>query len=168
MAESSKEQQEVIEAEVVKEIYDKREISISASEDHFKIDNEDEIQKYEEVTHVEWIFKYGARSLRLGFCPDRKSFGTFIGTVRGVDDIAGQTTFLYRAAKKIIQEMTDRVGEDTIYTVTVLGVVGKENTMAKWGKGKGKELFEWDDEEEYYYGSAPSYRLKKIFKPTES
>lgn len=123
----------------------------------------DEGEKWVSPSH--YLLEYGGKYLILSFRPDRDEVGTYLKN-NGKEKKPQETTLLYTAAKKMIQQRADESGRQFIYILTTTSPV-----MKKWAAGRGSEIFDWDPEPGYKQpasGTTKYWFSRKFFPQKDS
>lgn len=96
--------------------------------------------KKESEKEVSWTLRYGRKELILNYSLEIDNcFTTQIENISEVaDSKQWETTLLYRAAKRLMQEAVDSLRRSKRYTLTT-----SNSPMKAWAKSTGQLLFQW-------------------------
>lgn len=86
---------------------------------------------------------------------------TFVKNKRGEEQVEpNETTLLYTAIQKVIQQEADRLGLPIIYTLTTTSP-----QMTLWATTKGRKLFDWGNEKTTQFETRDRLTCTKTFYP---
>lgn len=105
---------------------------------------------------ADWLMyelEYGNKRLELQYNPKNYEASTYVENT-GKDQMSDQTTILYESVKKILENLVENEKHNINYAIRT----NNEN-MANWAKTKGREIFEWDAEQELLQGDFPSLHV---------
>ncbi len=112
-----------------------------------------------------YTIKFGSKSLDVLFDFSTNEVLTYIENVDFDLRRAGETTLLYMAAKKIMENVSSETGEILKYSLTTTF-----ESMRAWADEKGREIFDWDEqseEDDFKDANRPvRYNFLKIFNPS--
>ena len=86
------------------------------------------------------LFQYGNKILILGIDREKKAVSTIIKAVGG-DKKENETTFLYRTAKRLMQETANAERTPLQYKARTYN-----ETMMEWAKTSGNDVFAWEEQ----------------------
>lgn len=90
-----------------------------------------------------FILKYGRKSLHLDFFPQEKEFATFVGNYFSeTSPLSNETSILYKAAAKIMQNLSDCRQEKLRYSANT-----HIPAMINFFKTKASAIFHWEEKE---------------------
>ena len=129
--------------------------------DENKIDQilESMIEAHESKGSRVYILNYGSKSLEVFIDFMTNEVMTFVENIDSKRK-AGETTLLYTAVKKVIENTVDETGKKLDYSLRTTF----EN-MKNWAETKGRKIFDWDEEDQEIVDRKTYYTFKKAFKP---
>lgn len=91
-----------------------------------------------------YLFNYGRKRLLLAYYPSDKLgyFMTYVTNNKNQERLKNETTFIYLAAKKIMEQIVNREKKEIKYTLST-----ENEKMADWANEKGDEIFHWNKRE---------------------
>tara|TARA_Y100000310_G_scaffold214719_1_gene215676 strand:- start:439 stop:966 length:528 start_codon:yes stop_codon:yes gene_type:complete len=99
-----------------------------------------------------YILEYGRKRLRITFKKDNDVVIHIENRSGNTNRMANETTIIYMAAEKLMQEHASSTGHTLSYTL-----ITKNINIAEWAKTSGMEIFQWDDQGEYSDGDHPMF-----------
>jgi hypothetical protein len=88
--------------------------------------------------------KYGRKNVTLSYFFETREAITHIDSIGTEEDKKeGETSILYEAVKKILQDLSDKKGQEIEYKIET-----RNGNIREWALTKGKEIFKWESEPE--------------------
>lgn len=93
-----------------------------------------------------FLLKYGGKELKLVFEKKNLTVADYIENADETKRTERETTLIFKAAKKIIQDWSDEVGKRIVYRPTT-----QNENLKAWllDPEKGQAIFAWDSVKEY-------------------
>ena len=86
--------------------------------------------------------KYGRKTVTLSYFFETGEAITHIDNIGTEEDKKeGETSILYEAVKKILQDLSNKKGQEIEYKIET-----RNGNIREWALTKGKEIFEWESE----------------------
>jgi len=104
------------------------------------------------------LLQYGSKVLILGIDRQKKTAQTLVKTV-GEEKQKNETTLLYRAAQKVMQEIANAEGMSFKYTLRT-----SNEKLAQWAQSSGNDIFGWQEQKDV----ANAFVCKTTIEPQDS
>ncbi|MEW6408348.1 MAG: hypothetical protein AB1465_06710 [Patescibacteria group bacterium] len=128
------------EGDVINEILSRRRTITLEKARNLGYDYADYDQEYPDVHRV--LLEYGSKICIVTIDYGGEEFSTYIKTITDQKKDR-ETTFLYKAARKIMQDVVNEKGQKFRYEF-----FAKNEKMRNWAKTTGQDIFHWEDESE--------------------